>query len=928
MTGPRRKGVRPFLSQRRGLEVFGLDASYRRAEGSRLWYGDSEDRPVWDFLGGYGSTFFGHNHPELSRAAIAFLERAGVVHGQASVRPESERLAAALARRLHETVGGSYEVLLANTGSEAVEVAARHSEEALEMRRDNAEAWAEAEPRASGRDPAAWSPEATKLLAAHAIDPGPLALARIAEHNRGVLDCPFVHLAVRRSYHGMSARAFSLTHDPGGRFGRGPKMADVRFVDADTPDDVARVLRERESTLLRIRRGTGGLRLEAEPWTPVAGLFLEPIQGEGGIHPLPREVAQAWREACRRHGVPLIADEIQSGLGRTGSFLYCEQIGIRPDYVLLGKSLGGGIAKLSAVAITSERFIPAFTLWHSSTFAGDGLSSHVAERALAVLDEERALDTAAEKGERLLSALCTLAARHPSVIKEVRGRGLMIGVEWQEANFEASHALHDLREYGFLGYALSGYLLRAHGIRVAPTLSSHNTLRLEPAYSVPPEAIDQLLAALEDLCRLLEKQDAATILAPCLGLERPPERHTAPVVRRVFPTPRPDSHVGFVGHLINAADLRLWDESFSRLDSSACERFLEGIAPVVEPVVTHRDRLTSITGKQTVLTFIGLAVPSRHFYHALRTRERRDLRDLVQRAVDRAAAEGCSVVGLGGYSSIVTRNGRDLEPRGLGITTGNGYTVAAGLEAMRDAAAEAGIEWQGARAAVVGATGNIGSVLAELMAAEVGSLVLLGRESRLGDLESLAGRILRRTVHHTPDAPLARGLRHRGLGPECAPEGGDRAVYRAVKGALGPGCPIEVGSDPSLCHGARLIAAVSNQASGVLFPEHLCEGPIVINDLSVPSDVDPSVARERPEARVIRGGVVRTPRNPTFRVPGVPLPAGEMYACMAETVLMGFEGHEGHGSLGRLTPERVRATLEMASRHGFSSVRTLVERSY
>jgi predicted amino acid dehydrogenase len=514
----------------------------------------------------------------------------------------------------------------------------------------------------------------------------------------------------------------------------------------------------------------------------------------------------------------------------------------------------------------------------------------VAARALELLDEERALEQAAETGALLLSRLRALAARHPSVIEEVRGAGLMLGMEWRALEFEGSSALRDLRSYGWLGYALSGYLLRAHGIRVAPTLSSSLTLRLEPAYSVPPEAIERLMAALEELCRLLEQQDAAGLLAPCMALGAPREEREAPrPVRRAPLSGDSCPHVGFVGHLIDPSDLALWDESFARLDVRGRAAFLDRIGPIVEPVVTQQGRLTSIDGRQTVLTFIGLAVPSARFYAALRTPDRLVLRGLVQRGVDLAAELGCSVVGLGGYCSIVTRNGRELRPRGLGLTTGNGYTVAAGLDAMRATASELGIDWGRARAAVVGATGNIGSVLAELLAAEVGSLVLLGRESRLRDLEALAGRL---------------------------------------RAALDADCPIEVGADLHLCRDAQLVVAASNQASCLLYPEHLGRGPVVINDLSVPSDVAPSVARERPEARVIRGGVVRVPLNPAWRVPGVPLPPGEMYACMAETVLMGLEGQRTHGSLGQLTPERVRAAQEMAARHGFSSVRTVHASSY
>ena len=870
-------------SRREALNALGLDVAYHRAEGSRLWYGDpGDERAVWDFLGGYGSTFFGHNHPALSEAAVSFLQSRGVIHGQASRRAASDRLVAALAHRLRQSVGRDFEIILANTGTEAVEVAAQHAEEALAVRRQALAERLEIDAPA----PLPWSPDASTLLQSLGIEPGPGALQRIYEHNRSVLAEPAVHLALEGSYHGQTARALSLTHDPGRRSGRHAEADHVRFIDPADRDGVDRIVQELCRTLIRVRQRPDALTVEAVPWAPVAAFFIEPIQGEGGIRPVPRDVAAAWQKSCNEHGVPLVADEIQCGMGRTGTFLHAQQLGIRPDYVLLGKSFGGGLAKVCAVAFASDHFLPDFTLRHSSTFAGDDFSSQVAARALELLDEEDALARATVRGESLLTRLRELARRYPSVIRDVRGAGLMLGLEWRALDFDRSNSLDFLQMHGWLGYALSGFLLRHYGVRVAPTLSDCSTLRIEPAYGVPDEAVELLLEGLEELCELLERQDAARILAPCMGFAQPAGAEVE-LPRRVSRPPRSDAHVGFVGHLITPEDLALWDGNFARLERGACKAFLDRIHPFVEPVLVHRDHVTSAAGETITLTFVGLAIPSDRFHRALRTRSRRRLRDVVQRGVNLAASEGCSVVGLGGYCSIITRNGKDLSTNGLALTTGNGYTVAAGLEAMRETARQLGIEWGSARAAVVGAGGNIGSVVADLLAADVSSLVLIGRGGQAAELGTLAARL-----------------------------------------AAASGCPVEVGTDPGLCASAQLIVAASNEAGAVLFPEHLSRGPVVINDLSIPSDVHPSVTTERPEARVIRGGVIRTPANPDWSVPGIPLAPGEMYACMTETVLMGLEGHTTHGSYGALTPERVRATLEMASRHGFSSVRTAVACSY
>ncbi len=856
--------------------MLGLDAVFERGCGSVLYERDS-DIAVLDFLGGYGSCFFGHNHPSLKQVIVEFLNEDGVVHAQASIRRGAEQLCRELSARLHASLQADYEIVLANTGAEAVEVAAKHAEQAYFNKRQSALEWAAAEPDTAGFT--TWTTAARATLQALDIPCDDACLQCIRRHNMLALDSAPTHIALRGSFHGMTSRALELTHDPDGRFGKRPHESAVRFIDPARRSGLSELLAELTRPLLRpVRRGEAW-DLELRDWTQVTAVFIEPIQGEGGIHPVDAVSAQTWLRECRKRSVPLVADEIQSGMGRTGTFLHCEQLGVQPDYVLLGKSLGGGLAKISAIAIRRDMLVSGFGLQHLSTFAEDELSARVALQSLALLDCEDALGAAAFKGQILLSALRDLAERHPGIIRDVRGCGLLIGVEWEEQSFERSHALRFHQRYGWLGYAFAGYLLRAHALRVAPALSRGTTLRLEPAYSIPIAALDHLVSGLDALCTLVEQQDAAGILGPCLGLVT--ERWQRPSPPATFKKPLP-SHVAFIGHFIDPEGVAQWDPSFTRLPPDGCARFLEKLRPFAEPLETHRDHVRSITDAATTVSFIGIPVSSQQCYDALRTPERHSLRDLVQRAVDLAADEGCSVVGLGGYTAILTRNGKDLRPHGLAVTTGNGFTVGAGLHALKSAAQSQRIIWERASAAVVGATGNIGSICAELLAREVGSVLLLGRPSRLSELEAMASRISRE---------------------------------------IGGESRITVGTDLLLCRGAQLIVTTSNQAGSILFPEHLGDAPAVIIDLAVPGDVDASVARERPDVYVIRGGVIRTPCNPDWYVPGIPLDRGEMFACMTETVLMGFEGERAHGSYGSLSVNRVLQTIDLARKHGFLDIR-------
>ena len=180
---------------------------------------------------------------------------------------------------------------------------------------------------------------------------------------------------------------------------------------------------------------TGGFRcvpfgdaqaLRAAITSHTCAVLIEPIQGEGGVIVPPAGYLTEVRRLCDEHNIMMIADEIQTGLGRTGDVLAVNHEGVRPDGLCLGKALGGGLLPVSAFAATEELLGVFNSGDHCSTFGGNALAAHVGREALAVLMEEELPMRAAQGGKVLRDAL--EAANHP-VIAEVRGRGLMIGVQ-------------------------------------------------------------------------------------------------------------------------------------------------------------------------------------------------------------------------------------------------------------------------------------------------------------------------------------------------------------------------------------------------------------------------------------------------------------------------------------------------------------------
>ena len=211
--------------------------------------------------------------------------------------------------------------------------------------------------------------------------------------------------------------------------------------------------------------------------TPNTAAFLvEPIKGEGGIVVPPVGYLKACEAICRKHNVLMICDEIQTGLGRTGAFLASMHEGVKPDAVLLGKALGGGLFPVS-LFLTRKEVMDVFAPGdHGSTFGGNPLGASVGLAALNVLQEEKLTERASKLGQYFVA--CLKAIKSP-VIKDVRGKGLLIGLEIDE-RLPAHDVCLELLKHGIL------------------TKETHRTvIRFAPPLIITEAQIDEVIAALK-----------------------------------------------------------------------------------------------------------------------------------------------------------------------------------------------------------------------------------------------------------------------------------------------------------------------------------------------------------------------------------------------------------------------------------------------
>ncbi len=220
----------------------------------------------------------------------------------------------------------------------------------------------------------------------------------------------------------------------------------------------------------------------------LAAVLFEPIQGEAGAIVPPDDFWPRVRELTKHYGVLLIADEVQTGMGRTGKLWGLDHWEVVPDILAVAKSLGGGVMPVSAFCSTEE-------IWqcmmypnpfiHTTTTGGGALACSAAIASIHVTLRDRMWEQAAEKGDYLIPKLKELAARYPQIFEDITGKGLLIGMHFHDPE---------------TGYKIASGLFK-RGVLVAGTLTSAQTIRIEPPLVITYDQIDTVLNRLEDTLR-------------------------------------------------------------------------------------------------------------------------------------------------------------------------------------------------------------------------------------------------------------------------------------------------------------------------------------------------------------------------------------------------------------------------------------------
>jgi ornithine--oxo-acid transaminase len=310
-------------------------------------------------------------------------------------------------------------------------------------------------------------------------------------------------LAAEHAFHGLTCGALSLMSDDFWREGFGPLLPGVKTVPFGSVEALERELKNKQ----------------------FAAFIVEPIQSEAGVRVPPADYLRNAEALCRRYGTLFVLDEVQTGMYRTGTFLAAHQFGVEPDIVVLAKALSGGLVPVGAVLMSDEVCDSVYSslpraFVHTSTFGENSLAMRAGLATLEVLERERLGERAIERGNYLREQL-TAALREFEMVKEIRGMGLLMGIEFQAPKqlrlripYEAFGAVHG----GMFGQILVMRLFRDFGFLTQVCGNNFMVLKVAPPLVVEEGQMNAFIAAIQSVMELANSPGA--FWSEALGLAR------------------------------------------------------------------------------------------------------------------------------------------------------------------------------------------------------------------------------------------------------------------------------------------------------------------------------------------------------------------------------------------------------------------------
>lgn len=927
------------------LQTMELNKHYYHGEGDYLFFEKNKKiNRVLDLTGGYGANILGHRHPRILARLQEWSESGAPSLTQGSSRHEAGKLAKRLSDTLQaETGEGPWITTFSNSGTEAVEAAYKHCliyfkhklvEISQEIEKENNQALIAAKRsnvtfqkkyllnlRSSlleKIDSLNMSEERKsyflhQIANVHSMEE---LVELIREINKLQIEERPTFLALEKAYHGKTMGALSLTFNEGFR---NPFFLDSennvytdfisQYVDAVVLEEK---ITSRRKDLIFLSASNQGITWAKHSFSLIAGAFVEPIQGEAGIV----EVSNQFLSLLKKHSLQedflLVFDEIQSGMYRTGTLSAGTHSHVTADVYTFSKSLGGGVAKIAATTINNRKYVEDFGFLHTSTFSEDDFSSSIALEVLDILQEENSpVSEGLRTADYLIYRLEYLKNKFPEIIKELRGRGFMLAIEFHDKLSEMGFEFKTICDSKMQGYMMASVLLNHESLRMSPSLSNNLTLRIQPSLYFNMAQCEELITGLTNMCEALQNKNVAYFLSAIYPNETIQNKQTPDLQTKIEKSDRPLSV--FLCHMIDEAHIKKVSKALNGVRGDILLKKLALTKDISEFDIYHAQTIVDDNGQEMDVIMMGVPITSEELKKTFTSRQKYKVVQKVQNAIDYAKELGATTVGLGQFTSIVSGNGLYLNPRGMNLTTGNAYTIALTIEAALKAAEDKKINLDKATASVIGAAGNIMSVASSLIADKIGKIILIHHspiETSVKFQESTK-RILNEIFNSKESSKVCEVVKLYWKNQNLV----DFLNIPQVTEVF------EASSDITKIRESEIVLCGTSASNGFLTLDLFKENAVVV-DIAVPPSIKPEMLtlleERRPDITYHLGGVAQIPKGQSLNFFVFPLAKNECFACMAETFAIGFSGRKNFLNIGDLNKDIILEVQEVARKVGFT----------
>jgi predicted amino acid dehydrogenase len=538
--------------------------------------------------------------------------------------------------------------------------------------------------------------------------------------------------------------------------------------------------------------------------------------------------------------------------------------------------------KISAVLIDKSRFCYNFSEYYTSTFGNGELAAAAGLKSLEIIESSALKEKARVTGDYLKNSLTVIRNKYPSVISDIQGKGLMLAIYFNPECAADNIILRILFQQEKAGYLFSAWLLNRHLIRMFPTISAPDTLRLEPSAYLTNEEADRVCSALDELCSIIINRRMYDLFSFLMDDDPFTEDREASAPGAFYrqdlePPVVNATRVAFIAHFaFPLKELRMLVPDFNRASDTGLRIMFNRMQSLMEMEPVQMIALNLFQGK-IHFSFWVIPLDSAEMEFLHKSGKRKQIVTKVQKAVELAAENGARIISLGGFTSILTNNGLSLaEPPDSKIITGNTLTAASGLEHLKNTIKLIPEFDKPNIIAVIGSTGNIGQVITEILCDQsdiCSQLILVSRSEKHSN--KFAGDLMR-----------------------------NRRVELEIKSS----------ENINDIKNADILIICSNTNDPIVFPRHIAhDKPVLISDLSVPSAVSPEVNKMPNVTSMPFSAYVTLPEDKNAVISSYS-PPGTVFCCAAEAILLGLEPFDGILK-GRILSEEVKAITLLARKY-------------